>query len=296
MAPWWIRQLAVFGTLSPSMASGKVLFIRSIGEWDSIATPASLEHLLGMGAGPLVASRIGGLIAAVFIYVVLIAGVVLAPFVVVGAWLRRRSVDFGPFFSYAALLFGFSALLSAVHVPGGTFIHSAVALAPHSYVLAIEGVAVTIAWFGRRRHGWDPQPAARLATVGLVGVVMLGAFTSIGVVHAGWAAGRDQLLAVRDALDEAGAPETARVMSIDAAATRYWTGRPGVVLVNDPLDTIAEVAHAYDVDWLVLDRGAVDTTNPVLDGDRPEWVGEPILEEGAPVEIAVYPITRELAE
>ena len=124
MAPWWIRQLAVFGTLSPSMASGKVLFIRSIGEWDSIATPATLEHLLGMGAGPLIASRVGGFLAAVTIYVVLIAGLVLAPFIVVGGWARRRSVDFGPFFTYAAVLFGFSALLSAVHVPGGTFIHS----------------------------------------------------------------------------------------------------------------------------------------------------------------------------
>ena len=104
MAPWWIRQLAVFGTLSPSMASGKVLFIRSIGEWDSIATPATLEHLLGMGAGPLIASRVGGFLAAVTIYVVLIAGVVLAPFIVVGGWARRRSVDFGPFFTYAAVL------------------------------------------------------------------------------------------------------------------------------------------------------------------------------------------------
>ena len=28
MAPWWARQLAVFGSLSPSTASGKVLFIR----------------------------------------------------------------------------------------------------------------------------------------------------------------------------------------------------------------------------------------------------------------------------
>jgi 4-amino-4-deoxy-L-arabinose transferase-like glycosyltransferase len=296
MAPWWLRQLAVFGTLSPSMASGKVLFIRSIGEWDSIATPASLEHLLGMGAGPLVASRIGGLIAALLIYVVLITGVVLAPFVVIGAWIRRRSVDFGPFFTYAALLFGFSALVSAVHVPGGTFIHSAVALAPHSYVLAVEGIGATVAWIGRRRTGWDPLRATRLATVGLVGVVLLGSVTSVSVVHAGWAAGRDQLLAVGDALDAAGAPEAARVMSIDAAATRYWTGRPGVVLVNDPLETIAEVAHAYDVDWLVLDRGAVDTTTPVLDGERPEWVGEPILEDGDPVELAVYPVSRELAE
>ena len=69
-----------------------------------------------------------------------------------------------------------------------------------------------------------------------------------------------------------------------------------MVLVNDPLETIGEVADAYDVDWLVLDRGAVDTTTPVLDGERPEWVGEPILEDGDPVELAVYPVSRELAE
>ena len=50
-----------------------------------------------------------------------------APFMVIGGWARRRSTDFGPFFVYAAILFAFSALVSAVHVPGGTFIHSAVA-------------------------------------------------------------------------------------------------------------------------------------------------------------------------
>ena len=53
MAPWWLRQLAVFGSLSPSTASGKVLFIRDIEEWNSITTPATLQHLLGMGIGPL---------------------------------------------------------------------------------------------------------------------------------------------------------------------------------------------------------------------------------------------------
>ena len=60
MAPWWARQLVVFGSLSPSTTSGKVLFIRDIGEWNSITTPATLDHLLGMGIGPLIMSRIGG--------------------------------------------------------------------------------------------------------------------------------------------------------------------------------------------------------------------------------------------
>ena len=78
--------------------------------------------------------------------------------------------------------------------------------------------------------------------------------------------------------------------------TRYWTGRGGVVLVNDPVATIGEVADAYDIDWLVLDRGAVDTTTPILDGDRPAWLGAPILEDGDPPEHAVYPVVRATAE
>ena len=81
-------------------------------------------------------------------------------------------------------------------------------------------------------------------------------------------------------------------MSIDAASTRYWTGRGGVVLVNDPLDTIHEVARAYDIRWLVLDRGdAVAAVAPILDGGPlPAWLGDPILAEGSPLQLAVYPV------
>ncbi len=109
VAPWYLRQLAVFGSLSPSTASGKVLLIRDIGEWNSITTPATLDHLLGMGIGPLLLTRVGGLVAVVFIFIVLVGAVVLIPPLVVGAWHRRRDVAFGPYFGYAALLFAFSA-------------------------------------------------------------------------------------------------------------------------------------------------------------------------------------------
>ena len=292
MAPWWARQLAVFGSLSPSTGSGKVLFIRDIGEWNSITVPADLEHLLGMGAGALLASRIGGLIAALMIYTTLVAGFVLMPFMVVGGWARRRSLDFGPFFLYAFLLFGFSALVSAVHVPGGTFIHSAVALAPHSYILALEGIALAVAWVASRRRTWDAVAATRAFT-GAALVFAAGA-AAIGslFVHDVWSQSRAKFEAVAGALDAAGAPIGDRVMSIDAAGTRYWSGHGGVVLVNDPLDTIEAVAAAYDIRWLVLDReDSVEAVAPILDGGpRPAWLGEPILAEGSPLQLAVYPV------
>ena len=294
MAPWWLRQLAEFGSLSPSTASGKVLFIRDIGEWNSITTPANLDHLLGMGPGPLLMTRIGGLLAAVMIYAVVVAGLALAPFMLIGAWGRRRSVDFGPYFAYAILLFAFSAIVSAVHVPGGTFIHSAVALAPHGYILALEGIGLAVVWVAGRRRSWDAESATRIFTGTAVAFSVAVAAAGAVFVHGSWSERRERMAEVADALDDAGAPATDRVMSIDAAGIRYWTGRGGVVLVNDPLETVADVAAAYEIDWLVLDRDdTVAAAEPVLDGDRPAWIGDPVLELGDPVELAVYPIETE---
>ena len=292
MAPWWVRQLMVFGSLSPSTASGKVLFIRDIGEWNSITTPATLEHLLGVGLGPLIATRVGGLVSAVMIYSVLVGGVVLVPFMVIGGWARRRSLDFRPFFLYAALLFAFSALISAIHVPGGTFIHSAVALAPHSYVLALEGIAVAVAWVAVRRPTWDARTATRAFTGAAVVFAAGAAVIGATFVHDVWAQSRAKFQDVAAALDTAGAPATDRVMSIDAAGTKYWTGRGGVVLVNDPPETVQRVIDAYDIRWLVLDREeSVKPMAPVLDGiARPTWLGDPILSLGKPLALAVYPV------
>lgn len=304
VAPWLARQLDVFGSFSPSTATGKVLFIRSIEEWNSITTPATLEWLLGQGLGPLVASRIGGLVAAITIFVVLVGGVLLAPFMLAGAWRRRSSPDFGPFFAYAVLLFAFSALVSAVHVPGGTFIHSAVALAPHAYVLALEGIAVAVRWVAARRRSWHEERATGVFTAGAVTLTLLVAAGTAAVTQANWAERRHDFLLVEADLAAAGAAAGERVMSIDAAGTLYWTGHPGVVLVNDPLATIEEVATAYDIRWLVLNRAdTVAAVAPILDGAaRPPWIGPPVahrparqpdgaapLPEGA-LDVAVFPV------
>ena len=64
-------------------------------------------------------------------------------------------------------------------------------------------------------------------------------------------------------------------MSIDAAGYRYHTGHGGVVTPNDPLDTIEEVARAYRIEWLVVERDdAVPALAPVFSGEaRPRWIG-----------------------
>jgi hypothetical protein len=224
--------------------------------------------------------------------VTLVAGFVLAPFMIAGAWARRRSVDFGPYFVYAGALFAFSAIVSAVHVPGGTFIHSAVALAPHAYILALEGVAIAVAWIAARRRGWDVTAATRVFSGAVIVFAIATATLGASFVHGVWSGGRDRFQTVAAALDAAGAGPDDRVMSIDASGTRFWSGRGGVVLVNDPLDTIEAVARAYDIQWLVIDRDeSVPAVAPIIDGTvRPDWLGDPVLTEGQPVELAIYPV------
>jgi hypothetical protein len=295
MAPWWLRQLEVFGQLSPSTASGKVLYIRTIEEWNSITTPATLGHLLGQGIGPLVLSRIGGLIAAAGIFTTLVAGGVLLPFMVVGGWAKRRSVDFGPFLTYAAILFAFSALVSAVHVPGGTFIHSAVALAPHGFLLALEGVAVAVAWLAARRRRWDRETATRVFVGAAVAFAIVIALPGALAVQGRWDRERAERRAVAAALDLAGAAPDARLMSIDAAGYRYYTGRGGVVTPNDPIETIEEVARAYRIEWLVIERDdAVSALGPVFAGEtRPSWIGPMLIGipgPGGETSAAIFPV------
>lgn len=296
MGPWWLRQLATFGQLSPSTASGKVLFIRSIAEWNNISTPATLDHLLSQGLGPLLASRLGGLAAAIAIFATLIGGIFLAPFMVVGGWIRRRSVDFGPFFAYAALLFAFSAIVSAVHVPGGTFIHSAVALAPHAYILALEGVVAAIGFIATRRRLRHVDRARTVAIGWAVGFAALQAGLAAAAVQSAWMRERAESVEIDQALDDAGVPADARVMSIDAGQTKYYTGRGGVVLVNDRLDVIEAVAAAYDVGWLVIDEAAgVHAVDGIIQSDaRPTWVGPAIYRvEPTPsstTRLAIYPV------
>ncbi len=86
MAPWYLRQLAVFGSLSPSSGSGSVFFIQHYDDIERVGGDISLTAYLGQGLVPLLTSRLVGLAAALGIFAVLARSLALAPFVVVGGW------------------------------------------------------------------------------------------------------------------------------------------------------------------------------------------------------------------
>jgi hypothetical protein len=302
MAPWYLRQLSVFGSISPTSSSGFALWIRTIEEWNSITVRPSLSSFLAQGIGPIVTSRVLGLVAAIGQFAVIICSVVLLPFVIAGGWLRRHSIDFGPWFLYTALVFLGAMLLYPLHVPGGAFIHSAVGLESHAYILALEGVVAGVAWIARRRPRWNADNASRVFVGTAVAFTVATAFLYAVPVARNWDLSRQPRLALAAQLDRLGVGANDRLLTIDAAGFKYFTGRGGVVTPDDPIDSIESVARAYGTRWLVLERDDLARALvPVLRGEsRPPWIGPQVFgvpsSDGGPPRLAFYPVCASAAD
>jgi hypothetical protein len=302
MGPWWARQLAVFGSISPTSSSGVALWIQHISQWNSITSDTSFQAFMAQGWPTIIGSRLQGLIDASGNFVVMIASVVLLPFLLVGALARRHSKDFGPWFVYTFVAFAGATFLYPLHVPGGAFIHTAIGLAPHAAILSMEGVLVVVGAIAGRRSAWRESTAGAVFVWGVVAVVVASAVIFSRSLEAGWDVSRAPRQALAAELQTLGVPADDRIMSIDAGGIKYWTGHPGVVSPDDSIETIEAVARAYDIRWLVLERGdAARALAPVLQGlAQPLWIGNPVFKVTSPdtatPRLALYPVCFDPAD
>jgi hypothetical protein len=281
--PWLLRQLSVFGSISPSATSGRVLWITDYRQLYSISAETTLGTFLAQGIGPLLASRLGGLTSALIIFATMPLLGFLAPFTLIGGWLSRRDRNFIPWIVYAITLFAFSALLFAVHVPYGTFLHSAVALLPHAYLAALLGIAAVVRWVARRRPSWDAPRATRVFTAMVVGVVLVGSVVGTWITLRAWRSEHDLREQLLTGL--ATAPPSDRLMSPDSGAYSYLGGRSGIVTPDDPLPIVEAALREYDIRRLILERDHITSSLlPLLAGtDRPIWLSAPVMSvPGAP--------------
>jgi hypothetical protein len=272
VGPWLYRQFEVFRTFLPTPNSGRLLWLADYQQLFSSTHPPTPAGFFAQGLGPIVASRVGGILAALGLFALIPMGVVLAPLALVGAVVRRRDAAFRPFFVYGIALFLAMSLLFSVLVTHGTFIHSAAALVPHAFLLAVAGVAVTTKWVARHRARWDVSTATVRWTLAMVAAAVIAATVDTAAVTNQWSAAQANQAHLAAPLDAAPAGE--RFMAADPGAINYLTGRQGLVTPDDDLDTIENLMRAFNVRWLVLEKAQiVPALEPVLAGTlSPEWL------------------------
>ncbi len=275
-SPWIARQLSVFGSISPSAASGRILWITQYRDLFSVSTPATIGSFLGQGILPLLTSRVLGLVNALGLFTTQVLLFFLVPFLVLGAWWGRRDLAWRPWMIYAATLFLASGLLFAVHIPNGTFLHSAVALIPYTYLVTLLGVGGVVTAVARRRPSWDAARATKVFSAMAVTVVVVMGLVSTAMTAHNWQDARDVAVAVAAPLESA--PADDRIMTPDPGGFRYLTGHPGIVTPEDPLPVVEDALRRYGVRWLVLEHAfSTLALAPVLNGEvRPDWLSAPV--------------------
>jgi 4-amino-4-deoxy-L-arabinose transferase-like glycosyltransferase len=280
LAPWMYRQLDVFGSPMPSASSGRLLWLTDYQQLFSESAPPTATTFFDQGIAAILASRLGGLISALGLFVLMPLGLVLAPFAAIGAWRHRSDSAFIPFLVYAFALLAASALLFPVLVTHGTFIHSAAALVPHTFVLVTSGIGAVVAWVAARRSSWDVRRATAVFTYGAAGVAVAVALAQTVLTVGQWSAARSVQAALATSLGSASISE--RVMSASPGAFTYLAGHPGLVTPSDPLPVIEQVLRTYDVRWLVLERASiVPALEPILRGElSPAWLSRPVATVG----------------
>ena len=183
---------------------------------------------------------------------------VLVPFLVVG---RAGAAALGRLrcrgSSTRSSLFAGATFLFPLHVPGGAFIHTAIGLAPHAYILSLEGVAALRRLDRRRRPALGRARRARLRLGDRRRSSSPRRSLFAPVVQRGLGRrGRPPRQALAAELDRAGRRRgpTGCCRSTPAGSSTGPAG-PGVVTPDDPIEMIESVAQAYEIRWLVLERG-----------------------------------------
>ncbi|MFN8622005.1 MAG: hypothetical protein U0869_14840 [Chloroflexota bacterium] len=296
VAPWLLRDLAVFGSPFPGQSVENLWLRRNedIFAWADRPTAAAY---LARGAGALIGDRVDALFHQV------ISVLLLPPFPVglagaVAAVVLRRSPGLRGATPLALLLlsglltFLATALLFPIATQWGTFLHASGPLLAGLIVTTALGGDALMARISARRR-W-PKVNVIVAPIALLALAVPLLALQLLVVARGTdrIATRLALVAtdvqreVRGAMDQAGAPAAAPSERRPTLLTDHpmWlaaaTGWPAAALPDEPSTAVGDLAGHLDASWIVLMDPA--GRQHVPDEADPAWAA---CLDGAPIRV-----------
>jgi hypothetical protein len=274
LGPWFWRNWPLIG--SPlSGASTKTIFLRSYADLFAYSADLSLGNYLAWGWLAITQSKL----SAGLHNLAVLSGALqfhLAPMALLGLWQLRSRREYVPFFIYASTLYLAMTLVFTFPSTHASMLHSTGALLPFLFAATIPGIDTAVGWVARRRRTWHPPTAKRVFRIGLTAVVVVvslfdycrSVFLSINPVELMplWNQANTGYVTVSHWLDE-NAPDEPVVMVVDPPAYYYFTHRPAIVIPNEEIDGIVQVAERYSAEYLILEYDHVPSLDPIYRGE-----------------------------
>jgi hypothetical protein len=302
MGPWFWRNWALIG--NPLSSAGiKTIFLRSYADLFSYSADLSWQSYLAWGVTDIVRSKAS---AAVHNLAVVLGALQfhLAPFALVGLWGLRKRREYVPFYVYAATLYLSMVLVFTFPSTHASMLHSTAALLPFLFVASLPGIDSVVGWVARRRRTWHAPTARKVFRLGLTTVVVVislfdycqSVFLSLEPLELQplWNQANTGYLTVSQWLDEHASDDPV-VMVVDPPAYYYFTHRPAVVIPNEEIDDIVEIAQKYDVEYLILEYDHVLSLDAIYRAQvsDPAFVLEHAFQDAGGNEVQIYQIRRE---
>ena len=258
MAPWMARNLAATGSLL-SPGGVRSLWLSSYDELFTYPAQAlDFARWAAQGLGKILAARAGALVTNLETLVVVVGGVILWPFMLVGGWRRRTDPLVVASGFYLLLLVGVMTLAFPFSGARGGLFHSSAAVLPILWALAPIGLERALGSISARR-GWSPERAWRLfAPAFAAGTIAITGWVGWDRAAEGWPdaprweVSADYHRALSDALRHLDSSPGAVAVN-DPPGFYLASGLPCVVVPFGDPSTLRAVADRFGVEWVILD-------------------------------------------
>jgi hypothetical protein len=252
MGPWFGRNLLATGTpLSP--AGTKTIWLTEYDDLFCYDCDLSPSSYLAWGWGHIVRSKLSALWINVQRFLAEDCLIFLLPFAAIGFHRLRRHPPFILALVYLGAIYLIHSLVFTFPGWRGGFFHASSAVLPFLYAASLCGLDAATRWATKRRSGWRYQQARSVFSAAAVaGAMIFSSYIAWRKIPA-WR-GADTLYKEVDRwLTNQDAPG-ARVMVNNPPAFWYHTERESVVVPNEDVHGLVQVAERYDVDYVLIEK------------------------------------------
>lgn len=262
MGPWYARNFLVHGSI---MAPGgaRLLWLTTYDE--TFMYPAgqlTFGRWMAQGLPAILAPRLAALRWNLLNAAAAQGGIFLLPFILIGAWSRRREVR------VQLAVLGWLGLLAVMTLAfpfagaRGGFFHAGAGLQAVWWTLAPQGLETVVA-AARRRNFFTPQAFVvfRAALVGIA-ALMTGLIVTIRVLP-GWGEGEQAYPKVEAYLVHQGAKPGDIVMVRNPPGYFILTGRSAIVVPYAGADGMLAAARRYGAKYLIIESAGA--AGPIRD-------------------------------